>query len=162
MVNHYRRPYLDACVFISWIKGEKPPDYRVDRGHIVSHILGQAERGIITIYTSSATLAEVHKRRGYSAIEEQQSERILTYFENQFIMLVDVDRRIGLHANELCRRYELKPFDGIHLASALRANCDVLLTWDGTFIGRASAHGGIQIEQPEIVGQAALPLMILP
>ncbi len=52
--------------------------------------------------------------------------------------LVEVDRNIGEAANKLCVRFSdnrLRPADAIHLASALRAGCDVLLTWDGPLAG---------------------------
>ena len=89
--------------------------------------------GHFRIITSYFTLAEVHKKRGHGvpALTDEQNGKILTYFENEFVTFVEVDRGIGEEANRLCQRYrdyKLSPPDAIHLASAIRANCDVLLT----------------------------------
>ena len=47
-----------------------------------------------------------------------------------FIEIIDVDRQLGEQANRFCRTYGLSPADAIHLTCALRAGCDVLLSWD--------------------------------
>lgn len=46
--------------------------------------------------------------------------------------------------------------DAVHLTCALRAGCDVLLTWDNDF--NAVVHPQIRIEQPQIIGQLKLGL----
>jgi hypothetical protein len=57
----YTRPYIDSSVWIGWVKGENVNG--VDRKDVFEHILLLAERGDYKIYTSTATLAEVHKRK---------------------------------------------------------------------------------------------------
>ncbi len=46
----------------------------------------------------------------------------------------------------------------IHLACALRAGCDVLLSWDGPLT--SIKHEKIRIEKPRMIGQARLPLIV--
>lgn len=153
MNNHqYKYPYLDSSVFIGWIKGEIIDN--IDRKDITEHILKLAENKEFKICASALTLAEVHKKRGSIQLSDAEDESILEFFEREFIDIVDVDRTIGEQANRFCRRYPLRPNDAIHLACALRAKCDVLLTWDGPFA--SVQHPDIVIENPRKIGQLAL------
>jgi hypothetical protein len=45
--------------------------------------------------------------------------------------------------------------DAIHLACAVRAECDVLLTWDTPLIG--VSHPRIRVEEPQIIGDLFAP-----
>lgn len=154
----YTRPYFDSSVFISWLKdtdeGPLTDGTRGDRHPISAHVLAQGERKVFPIVTSYLTMAEVFKKKGdgNQALTDQQNGRILKYFENDWVEWVPVERLIGEDANALLVRYrkqKLMPCDAIHLASALRAKCDVLLAWDGPLQNIKDA--GIRIEYPEIV-----------
>lgn len=154
MPDQYTKPYLDSSGFISFIKMEVVKG--IERGKIVKHILTNAARGDYPIYTSAFTLAEVNKLRSQPRNTTDVSEEILAFFENEYIKLVDVDRRIGEEANHFCRQYGLYPADAVHLASALRAGCDVLLAWDDRF--QKVNHPTIRIEEPRLLGQQTLDL----
>ena len=137
----YKRPYLDSGVFIAWIKGEKVKakdasgkEIEIDRGKIGESVLTLAEQQVFPIVISALTFAEVHKKRGKQKLEGDENQNVLDYFEHDFVWVVPVDRAIGEEANRLCRLYEgegLRPNDAIHMACAKRAECDVLLSWDG-------------------------------
>lgn len=131
VANGYKKPYFDSSVFIAWVKGEKIG--KIDRGKIAHCILSEAERGNFKIYTSTLTLAEVHKLKSGSVLPNGQSDRIIEYLERSHIVLIDLDRRIGESANRLCRKYGIYPNDAIHFASALKAGCDILFAWDNRF-----------------------------
>jgi len=118
----------------------------MDRGRIARSIVVGAERGDYLIVTSALTLAEVHKLRVGPALGDEDDERILRFFEHAFLEIVDVDRRIGEHANRLCRAHGIYPNDAVHLASAIRAGCDVLLAWDNRFTRVREPR--IRIEEP--------------
>lgn len=152
MAERYERPYLDSSAFISWLKGEVVKG--VARGDIVAHIPSQAEAGDFRIHTAAITLAEVHKLRSTPALANDQDERILSYFEHDFIIVIDVDRGIGELANKLCRQFGILPNDAIHLACALRAGCDVLLAWDDRFV--KVQHPNIRLEKPQRLGQGRM------
>lgn len=154
MPDQYRKPYIDSSGFISLIKMETVKG--VERGKIVKHILARAAQGDYPIYTSSFTLAEVNKLRPEPRQPADVSEKILAFFEHEFIKLVDVDRRIGEQANRFCQQYNLYPADAVHLACAIRAGCDVLLAWDDRFI--KVNHPQISIEEPRMLGQRSLEL----
>jgi len=152
VAEQYQKPYLDSSVFIAWLKGENVKG--IDRGAIADHILTLAENGQFKIHTSAITLAEVHKLRTSPKLSNDEDERILAYFEHDFIQIIDVDRAIGEEANRLCRRYGILPNDGMHLACALRAGCDALLAWDDRFV--KVDHPEIRVEEPQRLGQARL------
>lgn len=152
MAEEYDKPYLDSSAFISWLKGEVVKG--VPRGDIVAHILSQAEAGDFKIHTSAITLAEVHKLRSAPALADDQDEKILAYFEHDFILIIDVDRRIGEEANRLCRQHGILPNDAIHLACALHAGCDILLAWDDRFV--KVQHPGMRLEEPQRLGQGRM------
>ena len=153
MVEQYTNPYVDSSVFIGWIHEEVIDS--VDRKRIADHIITRAENGDFLVYISALTLAEVHKKRGHERLTEDEDEEILDFFENDFIEVIDVDRQLGEQANRFCRTYGLSPADAIHLACALRAGCDVLLSWDDQLV--AVNHPHINCERPQMLGQ--LPLL---
>ncbi len=130
----------------------------VKRGEISTHVLDVAERGAYKIYTSALTLAEVYKAHGSPSLSRDATKTFLEYCENEWVEIIDVTRVIGENANELCRLHNIrKPADAIHLACALYAGCDVLLTWDHQdLLKLSSANIGIRIEEPRIIGQSRL------
>jgi predicted nucleic acid-binding protein len=148
VAEQYRRPYLDSSVFLSWLKGEVIVG--IDRGAVGHHLMALAERGIFPIVTSALTLAEVHKLRSGPVTPNELDESLLAFFEHDYMLIVDADRSIGEEANRLCRKYGIYPMDAVHLASALRARCDVLLAWDNRFAKVSDPV--IRIEEPQIIG----------
>ena len=147
--ERYERPYLDSSVFIAWLKGEISKG--VDRKRIAAHILRNAELGAFRICISALTLAEVHKKRGHEQLTDDERTEILRFFEHDYIDVVSVDRMIGEQAHGFCREYGLSPADAIHLACALRASCDCLLSWDNVL--NDVDHPHIRCEEPKILGQ---------
>jgi hypothetical protein len=96
--NGYLKPYIDSSVWIAWIQDEFCKG--IYRKPVFDHILNQAQNGDYNIYTSSATLAEVYKFKGPNGpIIDPISDKILKFFERQFIKIIDVDREIGEKAN---------------------------------------------------------------
>ena len=154
MADGYVKPYVESSVFISWIRGEKgvvTRDGIVDCASIAETVLKDAESGEYQVVTSHLTIAEVFKKKGATKLTDTENGAILKYFEQPFIVFVEVDRGIAEEANRLCRRFidqKLSPNDAIHLASALRAGCDVLLTWDNLLLD--VSHQGVRIECPRI------------
>jgi predicted nucleic acid-binding protein len=161
----YARPYFDAAVFISWLKDTDIGPLTLggphgDRHPVSERVVLQAEHGAYSMVTSYLTMAEVFKKKGDGnpPLTDQQNGKIVKYFENEWIEWVPVERLIGEDANALLVRYrkeKLRPNDAIHLACALRAKCDVLLTWDGPLCD--VKHPEIRIEYPEILVPITLP-----
>jgi predicted nucleic acid-binding protein len=152
-------------VFISFIKGEKTqgPSHDMDAEAIFTSIIAAAKLGHFPIYTSSLTIAEVHKRKGCTELSDGEATDLNPYFREEFIQLVEVDREIGETANQLCRTHKaaagqkaLRPNDAIHVACAKRAGCDVLLTWDPGLLSQTV--DGLRIECP--VDIASIPFRL--
>jgi predicted nucleic acid-binding protein len=155
----YIRPYFDSGLFISWLHpagdvGTLADGSSGDRHPISTAVLQDAEDGKYGCLTSYFTMAEVFKKKGHGvqALTSDQNGKILKYFDNPWITWVEVDYLVGRMANELLVKYHgsdrLQPCDAIHLAAALRAKCDVLLTWDTRLA--AISHPDIRIELPSI------------
>lgn len=145
----YKKPYVDSSVIIAWLKGEE------GRRDVFTDILIAAEAGAFKVYTSTVTIAEVHRPRRHQQGTEKDSDQLLDLFEQDFLVFIDVDRRVAERAHRLCRDTGLRPFDALHVASALRANCEVLLSWDDRFDGLGIAD--IAFERPQFVaGQGTL------
>lgn len=154
----YRKPYLESCVFIHWITGERP-----ERQAIIQTVIDAAEEGQFPIVTASWTIVEVHKKKGFSTSEltDKQSSDVLPYFRESYIELVEVDRLVAERAHELCRQFPndganriLRPGDAVHIAAAERAGCDVILSYDPDLL--KLKYTGIPIEEPQAIGKKAL------
>jgi predicted nucleic acid-binding protein len=150
----YKRPYLDSSVFISWVNNETDVG-GTDRKAIADDILKAARDGLCQICTSTLTIAEAHKLRNGPRLDEENGTRLLEFFESDFILYVDLERRVAEHAHRLCSEHGIYPCDGVHLASAIKAKCDVLLAWDTRF--ERVTLPDIAVEHPQfLVGQLSL------
>lgn len=125
MTSKVPRIYWDACSFISCI--EQTPG----RGSLLAEIAAAAESGRLIFVASTILLAEVVKLNDASASGENQADRIRDFFDNDYIVMKDVTREIALAAADVQRKYPLKPNDAIHVATALRWECECLQTYDG-------------------------------
>ena len=152
----YTNPYLETSAWIALIKGEI--EQGVDRGQIIENILDDASKGRWSILTSTFTLAEVLKDRNQPILTEDQERRIDAFFKHEYIKLVTLDRIVAEHARKLARTHNLRPADAVHLASAIRAKADQLLTWDHGF--PKTTVEGVEIREPYWYGQ--LPMLPTP
>jgi len=116
--------YWDSCVFISLLQQTK------DRYEALAHIEDEAKEGKYKIVTSMVTLAEVSRAHGEGVIDDVTSEKLLDYFENDYIVLRSVDRPTGREAHKLARQLNIMPLDAIHLAAAVRAGVPMIHTYD--------------------------------
>ncbi len=105
------------------------------RFYACAHLIEQAQRGEIEIWTSAFTYAEVYKRNcsgtsaGIDAVDDKSFE---DYIEQDFVQLVQVDADVGRAARRLLRQYPSigKPQDATHVASALLLDVHELHTFD--------------------------------
>ena len=152
-----KRVYWDACAWIAliqdenvWVANENGEE---QRGKMCAEVLRDAEKGNVEIVTSALSLAEICKSK---AVRRQGYEqRIRDFFENSYIIVVNVDTYIGTEARELMQngRTGLKPADAIHLASARVANVDEAHTFDDKLLGMSETINrrdgrGLRIKKP--------------
>jgi predicted nucleic acid-binding protein len=145
------RRYWDACNFIGLINRE--PDKTPECEPILRD--AQSSNPRIQLITSIPTIAEVVKPKGCIGLTPAQEQQINDFFENEWIIPVNLDRVTMIEARRLQRLYELKPHDAIHLASALFAEVAVvesydpdLLRWDGKVPMPYSSNKGLEIRKP--------------
>ena len=154
----------DACTWIALIQQERIRDDSgkiiEDRYALARSVIDRAERGAVEIVTSGLCLVEVSKDSPTTS-----RDQLVAYFENDYIILVPVDRLVGERARSLMfdRHPQLKPPDATHLATALIANADELHTFDARlleFDGQLTKRDGsiLRICKPAM-GGTALPLL---
>jgi predicted nucleic acid-binding protein len=139
MARFPRRPkkvYWDACAWIAQISNQKVPlpDGSIeDRGSLCRAVVADAEKGATEIFTSALSLAEVSK---LPSDVPGAGDKIKQFFENDFIVIIQLDRRTGEFARDLMQLgYPgLKPPDAVHLASASIANAEEMHTFDGKLL----------------------------
>lgn len=124
----------DSCTWIAHIQGERilGPDGKTvveERGAMCRPVLDAAERGVIEIVVSTIALVEVLARNRTSSIDDQ---RVRDFFDNDYILLVNVDKHLGDFARRLMLAGHggLKPPDAIHVATACIANVREFHTFD--------------------------------
>ena len=92
-----------------------------------------AKKGECEIWTSTISVAEVYKSHAEREEATESSEKIDSLFEQGYVQMVAADYLITKDARTLLRQHRpplKKPFDAIHLATALRHNCDEFHTFD--------------------------------
>jgi predicted nucleic acid-binding protein len=145
-----RYRYWDSCVMLGWLKQEEDKIEECRAG------IEAAEKGEIHILTSAFTLAEVLRMKKQVPIARQDRERVRRFFENEYILLADVDRQIAELAQDVVWDYEVNPKDAIHVATAMTAGQRVGIeqfdTFDGPLIAKSGKIGnpGLKIGRPDL------------
>ena len=162
MASNPRRVYWDASVWIALIQREKIPVGASDRDTLCRMVIAEAKKNKIEILTSTLSLAEVCKSAEIRATKEDQ---LGAFFENDYILLMNLDRLVGEHARQLMKTGHagLKPPDAIHVASAVLGQAsemhtfdDKLLKLDGEIV---RLYGGKLRICPPNIGEVPLPLL---
>jgi predicted nucleic acid-binding protein len=120
-----RRLALDTAPLIYLV--ERHPEF----GAPVRDVIAQAEKGVLTLCTSTITLAEVLTQPFQLGANEiaDQYEAILT--NTPYLELKPVDAETARLAANLRARYRLKTPDALQIAVGLKNGCEAFLTNDG-------------------------------
>lgn len=152
------RIYFDTCVYVVVFKGgDAGYPERLEQSLAA---LDAAQRGVLEPITSTLTIAEVfgspltggHVPR---PVKEQSVEKAETYFRAARETLVELDEELSYRASRIAQQHHLKGGDAVHAASALRAGCSRLFTWDKDLLKIGSLEG-IQVCQPAVGLQGTL------
>jgi len=148
-VAKYKQPCFDSSLFISKLNNEICRG--IKRAVIFDWLWDKARNGDFTVFISAVTLAEVYKQKTRNGkppnkLPASQNDEFLELIEEEFVEVIEVNRVSGLLANQLCRNYDIFPNDGMQLACAVSAKCDVFIAWDRPLIGKK--HDEIRIEEP--------------
>ena len=137
--------YWDSCVFIDALR--KTPG----RWEHIRYLEDDARSGGSYIYTSTLTIAEVVRCKDDETFTDAERRLIANYFTHSFVKIIPVDRIVARAAADIVRVHRLKPPDAIHVATALRAKCAVLYTYDGV-------DGGGLLAKHDQIGTPTLPI----
>lgn len=161
-----KRVYWDSSSWIALILDERVThaDGSIEnRGALCRDVIVNAQKGSAEIFTSALSLIEVCKIPGDK--DPSKLDKIKDFFENDYIVVVNLDREVGELGRELMQRgfSKLKPPDASHIAAAALALVDELHTFDDKILqldGRVEKSDGtkLQICKPSM-GGPRLPLM---
>ena len=145
--------YWDSDCFLGWLQAEP------DKEQACRTVLEAAEQGDIVIVTSALTLSEVLIKRGERPIPKSDRLRVETFFQNRYIVVRNITRRIAESSRALVWDHGIAPRDSLHVATALDARLNLLNTFDERLIrkGQRLSTLGLKIERPQ-VDQPTLPL----
>lgn len=152
MVPDYRRLYLDADVYLGLIKGE------AGRVEVARSLLRDGQEKRFSVVASTLIYAEVCGHGEVRAAHDAAAvdQKISAFLEHGFLQWVEVDLVIAREARRLSRAQRLRGPDAIHLASAIRASCDVLMTWNKNDFPVGETVEGVEVREPFLFGQANL------
>lgn len=149
MAVKFSKPCFDSSIFIGGLNEEIVN--KIKRRVVLDYLWERAKAGEMKVFISSFLLAETFKKRHTPKLDTGKYDEFLEFINEDFVQVIEVDREIGLHAHELCRRFaanSLMPGDAVHVASAIRAGCDALLAWNGPLNTISLAE--IKIEEPKV------------
>lgn len=148
----YERLYLDADVYLGLIKGE------TERVEVARGLLRGGQDKRFVVVASTLLYAEVcgHGEVRAAADQAAVDQKVTAFFEHGFIQWIEVDLVVAREARRLSREYRLRGADAIHLASAIRASCDVLMTWNKNDFPIGQTVEGVDVRVPFLFGQATL------
>ncbi|MBI5761963.1 MAG: type II toxin-antitoxin system VapC family toxin [Planctomycetes bacterium] len=149
------RVYFDSCCFIDLLQDVKR------RAPAVADLCQKAAVNDLVIVTSALTIAEVCKLPETGKQPNDQTKKILEFFENPYIVIRSLDRMIAERANLISRDHGIKPSDAVHVATAILTGCDVLYTYDSGKGKRKGllSHNGESWLQPMRIEQPPDPSM---
>lgn len=141
------RRYWDSDCFLGWLQNE------AGKATECAPVIREAEAGRLTIITSALTIAEVLYLKDHPPIPQEQGEKVIEFFEHEWIVVSELDRTLAETARELVWDHGIRPKDAIHVATALDAAVDQLDTFDEKLIGKSETVGNPPLE----IGHPNLP-----
>ena len=153
-----QRRYWDSTAFIAFFAEEEG---RVD---LCQGVLDAAERDEVEIVTSALTLSEVVHIRGRERLDAELEDQLVAFFEQPYIIIVDLIRDVSENARELLWRHgHLRAYDANHIATAIYANVAIIDSFDDDFLrldGQLQTLDGVNIRigHPDLLFQTRLNL----
>jgi len=147
------RGYVDTDVFLSYLDGHPT---RVD---VIQALLDQALEDRYELYTSVATIAEVAfaatEKTGQALDPEIEEAMGELWSPASPITVVELFPEIAIQARKLVRdgmvtNRRIKPFDAIHLATAVHLKVDALITYNLADFDRWEEDLAIRVEHPSV------------
>ncbi|WP_162561531.1 type II toxin-antitoxin system VapC family toxin [Salinispora mooreana] len=140
--------YIDSCIFLNVIKREA--SYWSDS----LKLLLAAERGDIEIVASTLVLAEVASHKG-DVDPAKRDEIIERYLTAAPVLWYELDLFVVDDTRRICDEYKMSGADAAHMATAVRAKAEYLVSNDKRF-PYGQAVGGVRIIRPMVLWDATI------
>jgi predicted nucleic acid-binding protein len=164
--------YLDSGVFSGFLNREAEPDNFLE----CKTLIQAAEQEEIEAYTSAFSMGEVVYIKtppGMEPLLEEIQEKIISdIFLSPWLRLVSFEREMAEINRYLMRQYggskkDLRPYDSVHLATAIRMKVDFFNTIDDELIKRLPPkiccpprYTKLMIIQRPLVDKFQMPLIL--
>lgn len=133
--------YLDSCSIISLI-------LKQNGWEVVQRVTELADQGKIKLVTSTLLLVEARGQGRGAPFDAQKDSQIISILDTPRWIQIELDRSVALTARRLAMRFGLSNYDAIHLASAIEAEADVLMTLDTKFARLNQTVEGVWVGLP--------------
>ena len=96
--------------------------------------------------------------RGKQRIPKEESQKVIDFFKHKYIIPIILDRELAEKARDLVWDHDVDPKDAIHVASAIRAEVDVMDTFDEKLLNKNGEIGDppLRIGKPDIPFQTEM------
>ena len=141
------RHYCDSCVFLGFLNNEP------DKFDECRTVLCAAEEGVIELFTSQFTQAEVIKIKGQTELDESKENIIDQLFDQSWVKTANFEREMARICRSLCWTYGIKPYDALHIATAIRLRVDFFDTTDKPLMDKLPERIGYLPDYPEVTIQ---------
>lgn len=139
--------YLDSNTLCRFMVG--------DHVETIGRVIEAVDAGQAELIISPLLLVECRGQPRKGLVDEDLEGRILGILDNPRHTPVEFTRSVALKARELALRHGMKNYDAIHLAHAIMAGADVLMTTDKGFPLEAEVDG-VWIGAPYFWGDPTL------
>ncbi|MER7164481.1 type II toxin-antitoxin system VapC family toxin [Micromonospora sp. NPDC000207] len=140
--------YLDSNTLIKAII--KEPGWEP-----VAAVLRLAEANKLALMISNLTYVEARGWRKGEPYPPELDQRCLAALDSPWMIRVELSRRTALRARRYAYSHRLGNYDALHLASAVEAEADVLMTTDKELL-RVQYVDGVWIGEPYQLGDPTL------
>ncbi len=139
--------YLDSNTLCRFIIG--------DHVETIGRVIEAVDAGQVELIISPLLLVECRGQPRKDPIDDDLERRLLDILDNPRHTPVEFTRSVALKARELALRHGMKNYDAIHLAHAIMARADVLMTTDKGFPLETEVEG-VWVGAPYIFGAPSL------
>lgn len=155
--------YADACVYLDLITRNEVPhkDTGEPRWQVANSLFQAVNDKRARLAASPLIEAEV-LCNGETQKGRERSERVTslirTWFTSPETLWIDIDRFLAREASRMSAAYahlrvgtrRFGAVDAMHLAAAIRANCDYLMTHDNGYPTKQEIEG-VTVQRPAVV-----------
>ncbi len=117
--------YLDSNTLCRFIVGEEV--------ETIARVINAVDAGQVDLIISPLLLVECRGQPRKGPVDTDIEERMLKILDNPRHLMVEFTRSIAIKARGLALQHGMKNYDAIHLAHAVVAGADVLMTTDEGF-----------------------------